>query len=166
MNEYMKIAKELANDNLKTNVGGPFGACIVKDGKITIYSNDNTPIVIPTIFAGEPVVVKIENEASGLHNYSTEEQVIGTWIDGKPLYEKTYSGNSRNINLESSICVVAISGCAYNDNGQYFNMVPTMYSGYCHPYVDNGVLITGIDSSAYPKMAITIHYIKTTDTTT
>ena len=34
MNEYMKIAKELSEDNLKTNVGGPFGACIVKDGKI------------------------------------------------------------------------------------------------------------------------------------
>ena len=34
MNEYMKVAKDLANDNLKTNAGGPFGACIVKDGKI------------------------------------------------------------------------------------------------------------------------------------
>ena len=34
MNEYMKIAKELSENNLKTNVGGPFGACIVKDGKI------------------------------------------------------------------------------------------------------------------------------------
>lgn len=34
MNKYMKIAKELANDNLITNAGGPFGACVVKDGKI------------------------------------------------------------------------------------------------------------------------------------
>ena len=34
MNEYMKVAKELSDDNLLTNVGGPFGACIVKDGKI------------------------------------------------------------------------------------------------------------------------------------
>ena len=34
MNKYMKIANELAEENLKTNVGGPFGACIVKDGKI------------------------------------------------------------------------------------------------------------------------------------
>ena len=34
MDKYMKIAKELAEDNLKTNVGGPFGACIVKDGNI------------------------------------------------------------------------------------------------------------------------------------
>ena len=25
-------------------------------------------------------------------NYSTEEQVIGKWIDGKPLYQKTYTG--------------------------------------------------------------------------
>ena len=34
MNEYMKVAKELSEENLKTNVGGPFGACIVKNGKI------------------------------------------------------------------------------------------------------------------------------------
>ena len=34
MNVYMKIAKELSDDNLKTNVGGPFGACIVKNGEI------------------------------------------------------------------------------------------------------------------------------------
>lgn len=34
MNKYMKIAKELAKKNLNTNDGGPFGACIVKNGKI------------------------------------------------------------------------------------------------------------------------------------
>ena len=34
MNKYMEIAKNLADDNLKTNVGGPFGACIVKNGQI------------------------------------------------------------------------------------------------------------------------------------
>ena len=34
MNEYMKVAKELANENLTTNEGGPFGACVVKEGKI------------------------------------------------------------------------------------------------------------------------------------
>ncbi len=34
MNKYMKIAKELSENNLKTNVGGPFGACVVKNGKI------------------------------------------------------------------------------------------------------------------------------------
>lgn len=49
MNKYMKIAKDLSEDNLKTNNGGPFGACIVKDGKIigkgsnqVLISNDPT----------------------------------------------------------------------------------------------------------------------------
>ena len=34
MNKYMKIAKDLSEDNLKTNAGGPFGACVVKNGEI------------------------------------------------------------------------------------------------------------------------------------
>lgn len=31
----------------------------------------------------------IEEEINKLNTYSTEEQIVGTWIDGKPLYEKT-----------------------------------------------------------------------------
>lgn len=49
MNEYMKIAKELSEENMKTNAGGPFGACIVKDGEVigkgsnhVLVSNDPT----------------------------------------------------------------------------------------------------------------------------
>lgn len=34
MNEFMKVAKELADSNIVTKVGGPFGACVIKDGKI------------------------------------------------------------------------------------------------------------------------------------
>ena len=49
MNQYMKIAKELSDNNLVTNVGGPFGAVIVKNGEIigrgsnhVLESNDPT----------------------------------------------------------------------------------------------------------------------------
>lgn len=41
MNEYMKVAKELSDDNLRTNAGGPFGACVVKDGKIIGRGSNN-----------------------------------------------------------------------------------------------------------------------------
>ena len=41
MNKYMKLAKELSDENLKTNAGGPFGACIVKDGKILGKGSNN-----------------------------------------------------------------------------------------------------------------------------
>lgn len=33
-------------------------------------------------------------EVNGYDIYSTTEQRIGTWINGKPLYEKTYTGNA------------------------------------------------------------------------
>ena len=34
MNEFMDKAIDLSDDNFDKNYGGPFGACIVKDGKI------------------------------------------------------------------------------------------------------------------------------------
>ena len=49
MNEFMDVAISLSDDNFKKNYGGPFGACIVKDGKIigkginmVIKNNDPT----------------------------------------------------------------------------------------------------------------------------
>lgn len=41
MNKYMQIAKQLSEENLKTNEGGPFGACIVKNGKIIGKGSNN-----------------------------------------------------------------------------------------------------------------------------
>ena len=34
MNDFMDVAIDLSDDNFDKNYGGPFGACIVKDGKI------------------------------------------------------------------------------------------------------------------------------------
>lgn len=34
--------------------------------------------------------------------YSTEEQKIGTWIDGKPLYRKVITGSTTNTELQLS----------------------------------------------------------------
>ncbi|MBR4350821.1 MAG: nucleoside deaminase [Bacilli bacterium] len=34
MNEFMDVAIDLSDDNFDKNYGGPFGSCVVKDGKI------------------------------------------------------------------------------------------------------------------------------------
>ena len=34
MNEFMEVAIDLSDDNFEKNYGGPFGACVVKDGQI------------------------------------------------------------------------------------------------------------------------------------
>ena len=36
-----------------------------------------------------------------LENYSLAEKRIGNWVDGKPLYEKTYVSNSTTVNLDN-----------------------------------------------------------------
>lgn len=40
MNKYMKIADDLAKQNVITNDGGPFGAVIVKDGEVVGIGNN------------------------------------------------------------------------------------------------------------------------------
>ena len=79
MNKYMKIAKELSEENLKTNAGGPFGACIVKDGKIigkgsncVLGNND------PTAHAE---IMAIRNACKNINSYD---------LSGCELYTSCY----------------------------------------------------------------------------
>ena len=79
MNKYMKLAKELSDKNLKTNAGGPFGACIVKDGKIlgkgsnNVLSNND-----PTAHAE---IVAIREACQNLNSYD---------LSGCELYSTCY----------------------------------------------------------------------------
>ena len=106
--------------------------------------------------------------------YSTNETVIGTWIDGKPIYRKTFN----NISVTSSESVVPIATGLTIDN--LINI-----SGYL---VNNGRWIVTLNSAdikyanmvrvAYDKQTsslqlvaqnwtgtatVTIEYTKTTD---
>ena len=79
MNKYMEVAKQLSEDNLNTGVGGPFGACVVKDGKIigkgsnhVIGNND------PTAHAE---VMAIRDACSNIKSYD---------LSGCELYTSCY----------------------------------------------------------------------------
>lgn len=67
---------------------------------------DYTPIPLGTIVGVEvseteptnpltEIWIKPSNKI-GFDNYSTEEQIIGSWIDGKPLYRKVLSVTTHN----------------------------------------------------------------------
>lgn len=49
-------------------------------------------------------ITSIEEKTSANFNYSFDEKIIGTWVDGKPLYKLLVEGNRTNsdvsINLE------------------------------------------------------------------
>ena len=76
MNEYMEVANSLASENLVTKVGGPFGACVVKDGKIIgkgsnhVISNND-----PTAHAE---IVAIRDACKNINSYDLSECVLYT----------------------------------------------------------------------------------------
>lgn len=108
------------------------------------------------------------------NNYSTSEQKIGTWTDGKPLYKKTFTvtvGNTINVsglNIDTYMLDVAhsfltsTSGTTYPFPYSYGNGTLNTTCEYA-----NGVISTGRNntSSKYCNgtATITINYTKTTD---
>lgn len=102
MDEFMKEAINLANDNLVTNVGGPFGACIVKDGQIVgrgsnhVLANND-----PTAHAE---VMAIRDACMNLNTYDLSECEIYTSCYPCPMclsaiiwanIKKVYYGNTK-----------------------------------------------------------------------
>lgn len=102
MNKFMKIAKDLSDGNLKTNVGGPFGACIVKDGKIIgqgsnhVLSNND-----PTAHAE---VMAIRDACKNINSYDLSDCEIYTSCYPCPMclsaiiwanIKKVYYGNTK-----------------------------------------------------------------------
>lgn len=100
------------------------------------------------------------------HEYSTEEKVVGKWIDGKPLYEKTINYTTP-FNIEN--------GSWYTSTETYANcqlieatIRNSAYAIYIGAIVviENDKLIIGNQTHNQPMNNIkyvTIQYTKTTD---
>lgn len=104
------------------------------------------------------------------HDYSTTEHVVGTWIDGKPLYEKTvdmgsfstgYGQYPHNIADIDYIISYQFIGKRSDSSGGWFDANS----------VGNDILITVNKSDVYRQSSsisceasyLVIQYTKTTD---
>lgn len=106
-------------------------------------------------------------------HYSTNEQIIGTWIDGKPLYQKSYSltsgiaiGSYGHISMPSNSIIRKLEGYAYRSS----HTVVDKFNGY----IANGELFASIRSGQIEywisnifdpveEIEFTVCYTKTTD---
>ena len=115
----------------------------------------------------------------GSTNYSTEEQVVGTWIDGKPVYQKTLqtgaiqSGQAKNVLSDSTIdSVIDIWGFGIQENSSI--IIPVPRAGGTSGVVAIGWFFNAgnlkIELSnnqiAISNSFITLQYTKTTDNAT
>ena len=138
-----------------------------------VDTGGGSPYFYMTIYAYE-----IDGSGGGSSvNYSTSEQVIGTWIDGKPLYQKTYELNfTPNSNdyiytietLSNEIMVRRIlDGGMYCDSVLFIPVIyPPSDIGYSFRFEPSSHLLTARlfnrDGNAVTG-TVTIQYTKSTD---
>ena len=112
-------------------------------------------------------------------NMTTEEQVVGTFIDGKPIYQKTINcgalPNATTKDVDTGLTdvdnVVMISGTSYEVNDSSFDVIPlphvshgaTTYNVEMYYWKNKIRIITSFNYSAYTKTFVTVRYTKTSD---
>lgn len=108
-------------------------------------------------------------EFSNLQHYSTNEQVVGTWTDGRPLYEKTYETTSTTVNLSAEPydllfvheAIIELTTGATFTMGRYMNSTD-FFTTYA--YKNNNIVSIDLGSNwIMSKGFITVRYTKTTD---
>lgn len=114
----------------------------------------------------------------GGHTYSTTEQVVGTWIDGKPVYEKSYHHTHSSTLGSGTTTLFPVGSIKIIPNGIRAVLINTSNNkNYPVPWINgsattslrtdeygNLVIVIANDSwgSAY-DILITLQYTKTTD---
>ena len=114
--------------------------------------------------------------SSGGINYSTTERVVGTWIDGKPLYAKTIevynlvSGNNTVSHGIANLKMTVENISFLIDNNNYTNQLPAIstVSGWSARARDFGLTTFVIELGSeiaryYTDAIVTMFYTKITD---
>ena len=120
--------------------------------------------------------ITIKGNEVVLNNYSTEEQRVGTWINGKPLYRKVII--LENGTNTTNTVTYALSNYNIKDVEEIFVVHPSYYSAgtYTYPfsYYDGNKFMIQVSPTDFKitvsysniaknKMLITLEYTKTTD---
>ena len=96
------------------------------------------------------------------HHYSTDEQVVGTWIDGSTVYEKSFSGLSiiipSNTWVDSGCSIPGINKVI--DIKAYANRASISAIG--DPASDGVIRLMGMRNAAVTLEQFTIRYTKST----
>lgn len=120
----------------------------------------------------DDIITPIPSIPTRLHKYSTEEQIIGEWIDGRTLYEKTFeitlTGSSQWQSVAHGISNIkdVISRVGWTSSGGEYYYIP--YSTHQTTQMISttsdatNIYILAVDR-ANAKAYITMQYTKTTD---
>ena len=84
MNEYMEIAKDIAESGMNNDQGGPFGAVIV-DKNGNIISKGNNQVLGTNDPTAHAEIVAIRNACSTLNTYDLSNYILYTSCEPCPM---------------------------------------------------------------------------------
>ena len=84
MNEYMKIAKDMAKNGMTNNEGGPFGAVIV-DKNGNIIAKGNNQVLKNNDPTAHAEVMAIRNACQILNTYDLSDYILYTSCEPCPM---------------------------------------------------------------------------------
>lgn len=84
MNEYIKIAKDMAKNGMNNNEGGPFGA-VITDNQGNIISTGNNQVLKNNDPTAHAEVVAIRNACAKLNTYDLSEYILYTSCEPCPM---------------------------------------------------------------------------------
>lgn len=128
--------------------------------------------VIPNGYPARKIGHSSGGNLEEMLNYSTDEHIVGKWIDGSPLYEKTVSfgalPNATSKTVAHGITfarVVEYKGYASNSEHSINIALPfsdTTASGSVNVVVTTDVIsiTTGINRETFTESYVTIRYTK------
>lgn len=110
--------------------------------------------------------------------YSTEETKVGTWIDGRPVYQRTFSFLSPNSNAAATVFsipniggLIQYYGYLVTGSGSGFGFIPIPFYNapssiavWCNAYSTDIRMQVTSNSHYSQQCYLTLRYIKTTDT--
>ena len=125
----------------------------------------------------EDAIEEVRDELSPSTTYTTEEQKIGTWINGKPIYRKVIKqivnniNGSVDINLGTTDVEVFINGRVLVDTNEYTSIVNSQSTStyYIRNFVfrktssNNTVSVATNMSGISGTIYVILEYTKTTD---
>lgn len=164
------------------------GAYVVLEGTVPGESGGYTlPKASTTELGGVKVGIGLSIASDGTLSsnsanvYSTDETVIGTWIDGKPLYRKVYAGTyTERIAVDTWVELVDLTGLDYDYIRTHFDYHPYEDANNVSTSVHNGnttapygvaqkvrgtkfMILVSPSPVAINKYYLTVEYTKTTD---
>jgi len=149
--------------------GGGGGSYTAGDG--IVIDNDEISTDNATSEDIEEILTPLPSVMSRRFKYSTEEQIVGEWIDGKPVYQKTIDLNGQTLSNSfnsidmsySGIDTFICGGCfgveekSSNYPSQCFTVAGIGYDG------STGKIAVAMNSASRNFKYLTLQYTKTAD---